>query len=98
MRGLDKRFTKKYSEKKGRPRKLGLRDRLLNQINRLSKEQSYKVKKSNEPDEKGDYIVYYESISNHGYGWGKVFKGSYRECQEMAKELNEIIKERRKLK
>ena len=95
MRRKNKRLTK-ISLQRRRVTGLTFRDKLRNKLARLGKkEQCYKVVKSLEPDDEGTHIVVYESISQRGYGSGKVFKGNYKECCEMAELLNETIKERR---
>lgn len=48
----------------------------------------YIVRKSIEPNEEGDYIVFLESKSKNGFNYGRIFKGSKEECLEMKKKLD----------
>lgn len=40
----------------------------------------YKIERSNEPGMDGTHILWYESETEHGYSFRRVFKGSYQEC------------------
>lgn len=46
-----------------------------------------KVEKSQFPDEEGTHLVVLYSNTKYGRGFKRLFKGSYKECQEYKKEL-----------
>lgn len=48
----------------------------------------YKVERSKYPEGNKTHIVFRYSVSNHGYNIKRVFKGTYKECIEKARELN----------
>ena len=98
MRRNDRRPSKRSTSNKRGTVGLSIRNKIQHNLFKLlKKEQQYFVRKSTEPDEQGDYIVVYESKSKHGYGYGKIYKGSYKDCKEIAEELNKICLERRDL-
>lgn len=51
----------------------------------------YKVSRLNEPEESITHQVIYETITKNngtgGFGYGMVFKGSYKQCIKRKKEL-----------
>lgn len=47
----------------------------------------YRVEKSREPNDEGTHIVLHETESLCGFGFQKVFKGSYKECCLKKKQL-----------
>lgn len=53
----------------------------------MNKKITYKVQKSKYPDGINKYIVIYESESDHGYGCGRLFKGTQQQCKEYKEEL-----------
>ena len=54
----------------------------------------YKVERSKFPERNKTHLVFRYSVSSHGYNIKRVFKGTYKECIEKARELNRIdIKE-----
>ena len=73
------------------------RDRVRDKIDRITKKsQAYVVEKSNEPEGDKEYIVVYESETENGYNTGRVFKGTFKECQKLKNELNKSLKRRLK--
>ena len=46
-----------------------------------------KVEKSMYPDDEGTHLVVLYSNTKYGRGFKRLFKGSYKECQEYKKEL-----------
>ena len=58
-----------------------------------------KVEKSMYPDEEGTHLVVLYSNTKYGRGFKRLFKGSFKECQEDEKELesNEGDKELKSL-
>lgn len=46
----------------------------------------YVIQKSKEPDDEGDYVLFHESSSKRGMNCQRVFKGTYKECQQRKKE------------
>ena len=46
-----------------------------------------KVEKSLYPDEEGTHLVVLYSNTKYGRGFKRLFKGSFRECQDYKKEL-----------
>ena len=50
----------------------------------------YKVERSKYPERNKTHLVFRYSVSSHGYNIKRVFKGTYKECIEKAKELNGI--------
>lgn len=42
---------------------------------------AYVIEKSNEPNDDGNYILWYESETEHGCSFTKVFKGTHKECK-----------------
>lgn len=89
MRRSNKGFISTKSRNNGRDERPDFRNRLSNKMLRLKKlHQCYKTQKSNYPDDEGKYIVIYESETARGCNYKKVFKGEYRECKDLEKELN----------
>lgn len=52
----------------------------------------YVVEKSRFPDDDGTHIVFYESKTLGGSCYKRVFKGTFRECQEFKKERENVPK------
>ena len=50
-----------------------------------------KVEKSQFPDEEGTHLVVLYSNTKYGRGFKRLFKGSYKECQEYKKELESVL-------
>lgn len=46
-----------------------------------------KVEKSMYPDDEGTHLVVLYSNTKYGRGFRRLFKGSFKECQEYKKEL-----------
>lgn len=42
----------------------------------------YVIEKSSEPDDDGKYVLWYESETEHGCSFTKVFKGTHSQCKE----------------
>jgi len=55
----------------------------------------YKIEKSSFPEENKTHIIVMDSITPHGYGYGRVFKGTYQECKEELEKLNKKLEEER---
>lgn len=68
------------------------RDRIRDKISRIAKKQAYVVEKSNEPDGEKEYIVVYESETDKGCNYQRVFKGTFKECHKLKNQLNEVLK------
>lgn len=47
----------------------------------------YKVEESREPDERGSHIVFHITETLRGCNYQRVFKGSFKDCQEEKKRL-----------
>lgn len=47
----------------------------------------YKVEKSSFPEDNKTHLVVRYSYSTHGTGIGRVFKGTYKECVEYKRKL-----------
>ena len=91
MRGDNKRLSRRSTSNKGRTTRVSLRDKIRSQFRRLIKnEQCYVVEPSNEPEGENKYIVVYESETEKGFGCGRVFKGTFKECHTLAKKLNKV--------
>lgn len=56
-------------------------------MEKIEKNVKLKVEKSEFPDEEGTHLLVQHSVSNHGYGYRRLFKGTYKECLEKKKEL-----------
>ena len=96
MRRDNKRLSRNDTSKKGRTRRLNIRDKIRSQFRRLNKKQQcYVVEPSNEPEGEKKYIVVYESETEGGFGSGRIFKGTFRECQDLKNELNKGVKNER---
>ena len=52
----------------------------------------YVVEKSKFPDDDGTHVVFYESETLGGSCYKRVFKGTFRECQEFKKERENVPK------
>lgn len=50
-----------------------------------------KVEKSMYPDDEGTHLVVLYSNTKYGRGFRRLFKGSYKECQEYKKELESNV-------
>ena len=59
----------------------------------MEREKSYKIEKSAFPEENKTHIIVMTSTTPHGYGYGRVFKGTYKECQEQLEKLNKKLEE-----
>lgn len=91
MRGNNKRVSRKYTSNKRRTTRLSFRDKIRSQFKKLiKKEQCFIVEPSKEPEGNKDYIVVYESETDKGFGCGRIFKGTEKECRKLAKELNKV--------
>lgn len=55
----------------------------------------YVVQPSRYPNDDGTHIVLYESETLNGVGYKRVFKGSYKECQNFKKERENVLKSER---
>ena len=42
----------------------------------------YVIERSKEPDQEGTHILWYESETEHGCSFKRVFKGTYQQCLE----------------
>ena len=61
----------------------------------MERVKSYKIEKSSFPEENKTHIIVMTSITPHGSGYGRVFKGTYKECQEELKKLNKKLEEQK---
>lgn len=64
----------------------------------MERVKSYKIEKSAFPEENKTHIIVMTSITPHGYGYGRVFKGTYKECQEQLEKLNKKLEEQKNAK
>lgn len=64
----------------------------------MERVKSYKIEKSAFPEENKTHIIVMTSITPHGYGYGRVFKGTYKECQEQLEKLNKKLEEEKNAK
>lgn len=64
----------------------------------MERVKSYKIEKSAFPEENKTHIIVMTSITPHGYGYGRVFKGTYKECQEQLEILNKKLEEQKNAK
>ena len=55
----------------------------------------YKIEKSAFPEENKTHLIVRNCITPHGMGFGRVFKGTYKECQEELKKLNKKLEEQK---
>ena len=89
MRRDSKRASGRTTSREKGNGRTSIRDKIRSQFRRLiKKEQCYIVEPSNEPEGNKDYVVIYESETEKGFGCGRVFKGTEKECNKLAKELN----------
>lgn len=58
----------------------------------LKLKSKYIISKSNYPNDDGTHVVFYESETLNGVGYKRVFKGSYKECQNFKKERENVLK------
>lgn len=58
----------------------------------------YEVKQSKEPEGEKTHIVIYYKESDRGFGSGRIFKGTKKECEEFAKEKNSLTQRYQVLK
>lgn len=64
----------------------------------MERVKSYKIEKSAFPEENKTHIIVMTSVTPHGYGYGRVFKGTYKECQEQLEKLNKKLEEEKNAK
>lgn len=57
--------------------------------NKLNRKIKLKIEKSEFPDEEGTHLVVQYTATEHGYGYRRLFKGTYKECMEKKKELED---------
>lgn len=53
----------------------------------------YKIEKSDFPEGEKTHLVVRYSATPHGYGYGRVFKGTYQECKNQLEILNKRLTE-----
>lgn len=56
----------------------------------------YRVRKSLEPNDEGNYILWYESETEHGCGFKQVFKGSFQECLIKKEDMEKNVRKPKK--
>ena len=44
-----------------------------------------KIEKSKFPDDEGNYVVFLNTETIHGSSWRRIFKGTFKECQNFKK-------------
>ena len=44
-----------------------------------------KIEKSKFPNEVGNYVVFLNTETIHGSSWRRIFKGTFKECQNFKK-------------
>lgn len=49
----------------------------------------YKIEKSRFPEGKNKWLVVKYSTTQYGYGVGRIFKGTKKECEEYKKKVEE---------
>ena len=59
----------------------------------IEKTVKYKIEKSEFPEGDKTHLVVRYSATPHGYGYGRVFKGSYQECKKQLEILNKRLAE-----
>lgn len=72
--------------------KQSLRDRIRDKVTRIAKKYEYVVEKSKYPEEEKKWIVFYKCETEHGCNYQRVFKGTLKDCRELANELNKEVK------
>ena len=53
----------------------------------------YKIEKSDFPENGKTHLIIRYSATPHGYGYGRVFKGTYQECKDQLEILNKRLTE-----
>lgn len=48
-----------------------------------------RIEKSGFPEKEKDHILILESMTNHGWNYKRIFKGTKEECLEKKKEMEE---------
>lgn len=54
----------------------------------------YKIERSEFPEGDKTHLIIRYSSTPHGYGYGRVFKGSYKDCKIELDKLNKRLEER----
>ena len=62
----------------------------------IEKNVEYRVEKSNFPEGNKTHLVVKYSKTPRGYGYGRVFKGTFKECQKYRDERIELMKKAEK--
>lgn len=55
----------------------------------LDRKIKLKIEKSEFPDEEGTHLLVQYTATEHGYGYRRLFKGTYKECIDKKKELED---------
>lgn len=55
----------------------------------IARKQRLKIKKSEFPDNEGTHILILETSTEHGWGYRRIFKGTYQSCLDKRKEMEE---------
>lgn len=53
------------------------------------RKQRLKIEKSEFPDNEGTHLLVLETSSEHGWGYRRLFKGTYQACLKKKKEMEE---------
>ena len=61
----------------------------------MEKTIKYKIEKSAFPEENKTHLIVRYSTTPYGYGYGRVFKGTYKECQQELERLNKKLEEKK---
>lgn len=46
-----------------------------------------KIEKSKFPNEDGNYVIFLQTETTHGSSWRRIFKGSWKDCTNYKKQL-----------
>lgn len=79
-----------FKRRNGVERK-SFRDRIRDKIARIKKKQGYVVEHSKEPSGDKEYLVVYECETDKGCNYQRVFKGTLKECNKLAEEMNAVV-------
>lgn len=59
----------------------------------MEKTINYKIEKSAFPEENKTHIIVVNTVTPHGRGFARIFKGTYKECREKLEKLNKKLEE-----